>query len=107
MPVRVTHLRRWFAIGAILIALVVTGTFLSSRLQLGHLGKRIPNKIDIKVQQTAEGFTISKSEEGRTVFTIRASKAVQYKAGGHAELHNVAITVYGRDSARFAQVCGA
>jgi lipopolysaccharide export system protein LptA len=106
MPVRVTHLRRWFAIGATLTALVVTGTFLSRRLQLGHLGKRIPNKIDIKVQQTAEGFTISKSEEGRTVFTIRASNAIQYKAGGHAELHNVTITVYGRDSARFDQIYG-
>jgi lipopolysaccharide export system protein LptA len=107
MPVRVTHLRRWFAVGATLIALVVAGTFLSRRLQLGHLGRRIPNKIDIKVQQTAEGFTVSKSEEGRTVFTIRASNAVQYKAGGHAELHNVTITVYGRDSARFDQIYGA
>ena len=107
MAVRVHRLRRWFAIGATIIALVATGTFLSRRMQLGHLGKRIPNKIDIKVQQTAEGFTISKSEEGRTVFTIRASNAIQYKAGGHAELHNVTITVYGRDSARFDQIYGA
>ena len=100
-------MRRWFAASATLIALVVAGTFLSRRLQLGQIGRRIPNKIDIKVQQTAEGFTISKSEEGRTVFTIRASNAIQYKAGGHAELHNVTITVYGRDSARFDQIYGA
>jgi lipopolysaccharide export system protein LptA len=107
MPVRVHRLRRWFAVGATLIALVVAATFLSRRIQLSHLGKRIPNKIDIQVQQTAEGFTVSKSEEGRTVFTIRASNAIQYKAGGHAELHNVTITVYGRDSARFDQIYGA
>jgi lipopolysaccharide export system protein LptA len=107
MPVRVHSLRRWFAIGATLTALVVTTTFLSRRIQLGHLGKRIPKKIDIQVQQTAEGFTVSKSEEGHTVFTIRASNAIQYKAGGHAKLHNVTITVYGRDSARFDQIYGA
>jgi lipopolysaccharide export system protein LptA len=41
------------------------------------------------------------------VFTIRASNAVQYKVGGHALLHNVTITVYGRDSARFDQIYGA
>jgi lipopolysaccharide export system protein LptA len=107
MPLFVSRLRRWFAVGATLIALVVTVTFLSRRVQLGHLAKKIPKKIDIKVQQTAEGFTVSKSESGRTVFTIRASNAVQYKVGGHALLHNVTITVYGRDSARFDQIYGA
>jgi lipopolysaccharide export system protein LptA len=107
MPFLVSRLRRWFAIGATLIALIVAVTFLSRRIQLGHLGQRIPKKIDIRVQQTAEGFTVSKSEEGRTVFTIRANNAVQYKAGGHAVLHNVTITVYGRDSARFDQIYGA
>jgi len=107
MPLFVSRLRRWFAVGATLIALVVAVTFLSRRVQLGHLAKKIPKKIDIKVQQTAEGFTVSKSESGRTVFTIRASNAVQYKVGGHALLHNVTITVYGRDSARFDQIYGA
>jgi lipopolysaccharide export system protein LptA len=107
MPLFVSRLRRWFAVGATLIALIVTGTFLSRRMQLAHFGQRIPKKIDIKVQQTAEGFTVSKSESGRTVFTIRANNAVQYKVGGHALLHNVTITIFGRDSARFDQIYGA
>jgi lipopolysaccharide export system protein LptA len=107
MPLIVSRLRRWFAIGATLIALIVTVTFLSRRIQLEHLSQRIPKKIDIKIQQTAEGFTVSKSESGRTIFTVRASNAIQYKVGGHALLHNVTITVYGRDSARFDQIYGA
>ncbi len=107
MALVISHLRRWFALGAVLIAVLVALTFLSRRWEFSHLGRRIPEKIDIRVQQTAEGFTISKSEEGRTIFTIRASNAVQYKAGGRARLHDVTITIYGRDSARFDQIYGA
>ena len=41
------------------------------------------------------------------MFKVQASKAVQYKEGGHAELHDVTITLYGRDSSRFDQIYGA
>ncbi|MGZ3488157.1 MAG: LPS export ABC transporter periplasmic protein LptC, partial [Isosphaeraceae bacterium] len=52
------------------------------------------------------GFKVSKSEQGRTLFTIQASKAVQFKLGGRAELHDVKITLYGRDSSRYDQISG-
>jgi len=68
--------------------------------------KHIPGKMNVDVQQTAEGFQISKSEGGRTIFTIQATKVVQFKVGGRAELHNVMITLYGRDSSRYDQIYG-
>ena len=58
------------------------------------------------IQQTAEGFSISKSVEGRTLFTVSASKAVQFKGGGRAELHNVKIVIYGKDAGRFDRITG-
>jgi lipopolysaccharide export system protein LptA len=58
----------------------------------------------LDIQQTAEGFSISKSIEGRTQFTVSASKAVQFKDGGRADLHNVKIVIYGKDAGRFDQV---
>ena len=69
--------------------------------------KQIPGKIGLEIKQSATGFTVSKSAQGRTRFTIQASKAVQFKQGEHAELHDVQITLYGSDSSRFDQIRGA
>ena len=68
--------------------------------------KKLPGKVGIDIQQTSEGFTLSKSEGGRTLFTIHASKATQFKQGGRAELHDVNIIVYGRKTDRFDQIYG-
>jgi len=106
MPSSVSRLRRWFAIGAIAACLVVVGAYLYARWRVQNALKQVPEKISLAVQQSAQGFTVSKSEQGRTIFTIQASKAVQFKQGGRAELHDVEITLYGHDSSRFDQIYG-
>ena len=63
--------------------------------QFRHLGKDLPGRLGVNIQQTANGFTYSQSQKGHTLFTIHASKLVQFKRGGHAVLHDVAITLYG------------
>ena len=105
MPVSIARLRHWFAVTAIAIAVVVTGAYLIARWQLRR-GIQIPGKLGINIQQSTDTFTLSKSAGGRTLFTIRANKAVQYKEGGRAELHNVTIVVYGKESNRFDQIYG-
>ena len=106
MALEIPRLRRWFALGAIAVSLVVAGAYIHRRHQARDAFKHIPGKIGINIQQTAEGFKVSKSEQGRTLFTIQASKAVQFKLGGRAELHNVTITLYGRDASRYDQIYG-
>jgi lipopolysaccharide export system protein LptA len=106
MPFRITRLRRWLAFAAIAVSLVVAGVYFHRRRQATDVLKTVPGKIGLNIQQTAEGFKVSKSEQGRTLFTIQASKAVQFKLGGRAELHNVTITLYGRDSSRYDQIYG-
>src|SRR5580704_5825749 len=107
MPINLSRLRRWFA-GAIIVAvLVVAGVYFYARHRMQNALKQVPAKIGLEIKQTATGFTISKSQQGRTLFTIQASKAVQFKQGGHAELHDVQITLYGSDSSRFDQIRGA
>src|ERR1700746_785137 len=106
MPLQITRLRRWLAVAAITLSLVVAGVYYHRRRQATDVLKNVPGKIGLDIQQTAEGFKVSKSEQGRTLFTIQASKAVQFKLGGRAELHNVTITVYGRDSSRYDQIYG-
>jgi lipopolysaccharide export system protein LptA len=106
MPIQIPRLRRWLVLAAGLLCLVVAGAYVHRRRQTRAVFKQIPAKMNLDIQQTAEGFKVSKSEQGRTLFTVQASRAVQFKTGGRAELHNVTITLYGRDASRYDQIYG-
>ena len=106
MSLTVSRLRRWFAAGAIVMVAIVAGMYLFARWRVRNALHGIPKTIGVEISQTAEGFSISKSDEGRTLFTVSASRAVQFKQGGRAELHDVKIIVYGRDSSRFDRITG-
>jgi lipopolysaccharide export system protein LptA len=106
MVSQVSRLRRWFALGTILMIAIVSGMVLFARWRLRKVAHNVSAKIGLNIQQTAEGFSISKSVEGRTHFTVSASKAVQFKEGGRAELHQVKIIVFGKDSSRFDRISG-
>jgi lipopolysaccharide export system protein LptA len=110
MPSAISHLRRWIALTAVLLVVIVAGFYSYARWRIHTAVQGLParlTKLGIEVKQTADGFSVSKSEQGRTIFTARASKAVQLKEGGRVELHSVVITVYGRDSDRYDQISGA
>jgi lipopolysaccharide export system protein LptA len=107
MPLQISHLRRWFAAGVIGLLLVVAVVYFYARSKVQNALKEVPAKIGVEIQQSAQGFTYSHSEGSHTLFKIQASKSVQYKQGGRVELHDVTITLYGRDSSRFDQIYGA
>jgi len=107
MPLSVSRLRRWFAAGAFGLLLLVAAVYFYARHQAQNALRDVPGKIGLEVQQSAQGFTVSRSEQGHTLFKVQASKAVQFKEGGRTELHDVTITLYGRDSTRFDQIYGA
>jgi len=106
MPVSVSRLRRWFAAAIIFVCVVVAAAYFYARHRVENALKQVPSKLGVEIQRTAHGFTLSKSEQGRTLFKLQASRAVQFKEGDRAELHEVTITLYGRDSSRFDQVYG-
>ncbi len=81
-------------------------TYWIARTRVGPTLHSVPKELGIDIQQTSDGFSLSKSEAGRTLYTIRASKAVQFKSGGRADLHNVHIVVYGRTHDRYDQIYG-
>jgi lipopolysaccharide export system protein LptA len=106
MASSVLRLRRWFALIAILMIATVAGMYFYARWSLSKAVHAIPEKLGVEIRQTADGFSISKSEQGRTQFTVSASKAVQLKEGGRAELHNVKIVIFGKDASRFDRISG-
>ncbi|HEU5400349.1 MAG TPA: LPS export ABC transporter periplasmic protein LptC [Terriglobales bacterium] len=107
MPLSVPRLRTWFGILALATVAVVAGFYFYARIQLRKIVREAPQKLGVEIQQSTQGFSFSKSEGGRTLFTIRAGKAVQYKDGGRATLQDVNIIVYGRDGNRFDQISGS
>jgi lipopolysaccharide export system protein LptA len=106
MALNPARLRRWLAAAAILLVLVVAGVYLRGRWRVYRAVREVPRQLGLDIQQSTEGFSLSKSEGGRTIFTVRASKAVQYRPGGRAELRDVLILVYGRTADRYDQIYG-
>ena len=106
MPLPVYRLRRLLAAIAILLTLAVAGMYFYARSKAQNALKTVPGKIGYDIKQTAQGFQISKSDGKRTLFTVQASNVKEFKLNGNAELHNVSIILYGRDSLRFDQIYG-
>ena len=88
---RVTRFRRWLAMTAVAMLVIVGSMYFYARWRVRNALKDLPGKISVNIQRTAEGFKVSKSEQGRTIFTVQASRAVEFKKGGHTELHDVYI----------------
>ncbi len=106
MPLPVYRLRRLLAATAVLLTLLVAGMYFYARSRAINVLKSIPNKIGYDIKQTAHGFQFSKSDGKRTLFTVEASDVKEFKLNANAELHNVNIVVYGRDSSRYDQISG-
>ena len=100
------QVRKWLVVGVCVLVAIVTLSYWIARSRVGPTLHNVPSKLGFDIQQTSDGFSLSKSEAGRTIYTIRASKAVQFKQGGHADLRNVHIVVYGRTHDRFDQIYG-
>jgi lipopolysaccharide export system protein LptA len=102
----IAQMRKWLVWSAVALLGVVTISYYVARLKVKPTLHKVPKQLGIDIQQTSEGFTLSKSEAGRTIYTIRASNAVQFKKGGHADLKNVHIVVYGKAHDRYDQIYG-
>lgn len=107
MPLNLRQLRVWLVISGVLLIAVVACFIAYGRYRTRQIVRSLPEKLGANIQQTAQGFTYSQSAGGRTLFTIHASQMVQFRGGGKAELKDVNIIVYGRDSSRFDQIYGS
>src|SRR5262249_55289055 len=86
------RVRKWFALGAIGMVALVAAFYLYARWRTRAEIKRVQTRLHLDIQQSAEGFSVSKSERGRTLFTVRARAAKQHP-NGRASLHDVKIII--------------
>jgi lipopolysaccharide export system protein LptA len=106
MTLPVYRLRRILAATAVILTLAIAGMYFYARSKATNVLKTIPNKIGYDIKQTAHGFQFSKSDGKRTLFTVEASDVKEFKLNSNAQLHNVNIVLYGRDSSRYDQIYG-
>jgi lipopolysaccharide export system protein LptA len=99
-------LRFWILIlGGTLVAAILA-FFAYGRWQGRRLSHDLPYGLGSAIQQSTQGFTHSESRGGHTIYTLHASKAVQFKSDGHAELHDVSITLYSAQGAPANRIYG-
>jgi lipopolysaccharide export system protein LptA len=102
----VAQVRKWLVAGVVVLVIGVSVSYWIDRFRVVPALHSVPKALGVDIQQTSDGFSLSKSEAGRTLYTIRASKAVQFKSGGRADLHDVHIVVYGHGHDRYDQIYG-
>ncbi len=107
MPFDPKRLRKVFAGGAVMVFIIALGFYLHGFFNPQETLPDTPKNIPSGVEKSATGFNLSKSEGGKTLFTIHAASVQQYKEGGRAALHDVSITVFGRNQDRSDQIYGA
>ncbi len=99
----IEHLRR-LALGVALGLLVVIAASYAVRSWRAYRARRaVKTVIAADVKQQAESFTFSRSEAGRTVFTISAARTVE-RRGQQARLEEVSVVVYGQEENRADEI---
>src|ERR1700736_1025492 len=97
MSVSVERLRVWLLVGAGMLLLVIAAFLGYARYRAKGFLTQLPARLRADIQQETNGFTYSQSDgpNGRTIYTIHASKMVQ-RRDGKVMLHDVGILLYGR-----------
>src|ERR1700722_14472727 len=91
---------RWSAAVAALLAVIVVGVYLRNTWLARQAAKKAPAAVPSTIEQRSNEFSFSKVEGQRTIYTVKASRATQFKEGSRNLLEEVSITVFGRKGDR-------
>jgi lipopolysaccharide export system protein LptA len=76
------------------------GAYGQRAIRLARARAQQPTAVAPTVEQQSNEFSFSKVENDRTLFTVRASRATQFKDKNRDLLEDVWITIYGREGNR-------
>ncbi len=89
------RLRRWLLVSVIVFAALLATLIGYTRYRALRARLNLPRQLGFDIKSQADSFTISRSGvDGRPLFTIHASKAIQHK-NGITTLRDVNVTLYG------------
>lgn len=102
-PRPVEQIRRLALAALVVVTLVIVGSYGVRRWRAHQARQQVSAPMPSDVQQRAEKFTFSRSEEGRTLFTVQASRTIE-RAGQATVLEDVVVHIYGRRGERADEI---
>lgn len=91
----VATIRRLALLGFLTVTVVITATYGLRRWRVEQARSEAPQAIPQDVQQQSELFTFSRSEAGRTLFTVEAARAIE-REGQTTVLEDVHVLIRGQ-----------
>jgi lipopolysaccharide export system protein LptA len=103
----IERLRRAVVAVAAVLLLAILGSVIYGHWRLRHIAQDLPARLGVTIQQTTRGYVLSKTEQGRTVFTLHAARAVEFKSGKRVSLHDVEIDMYNQQGGAADTISGS
>jgi lipopolysaccharide export system protein LptA len=98
---------RWVLLAGALLLVVVLAVYIGyGRYRAVSLYQRLIQHSGATITHDTNGFTYSQSVQGKTIFTLHAKKATQI-GDGKWQLHDAALTLYGRVSDKPDHIYGS
>ncbi len=95
-------LRRLTLALAVTVVVASAATYAVRSWRARQLRRAVP-AVASDVEQQAQGFTLSRSEAGRTLFVIQASRTIE-RGGRQTQLEGVSVVVHGREGNRADEI---
>ncbi|MHB1935943.1 MAG: LptA/OstA family protein [Acidobacteriaceae bacterium] len=92
-------------VAAMLLASIV-GSIVYGRWRIRQVTQDLPSRLGIQIKSTSQHFVLSKTDEGRKLFTLHASRAISFKTGGRVLLRDVEIDMYNRQNGQADTIAG-
>ena len=102
----IERLRLAIIVVAVVLVLSIIGSIVYGRWRIRHVTQDLPARLGLQIQQTTQGFVLSKTVEGRKLFTLHAARAISFKSDGRVQLHDVEIDVYNRQNDQADTISG-
>jgi lipopolysaccharide export system protein LptA len=91
---------RWSAATALILAALTVGVYLKRGWTRHVERKNAPEAAPVNVERQSSHLMFSKGEGTQKVFTVEASKSIDFKGLNASDLEGVKITIFGKDGAR-------
>jgi LPS export ABC transporter protein LptC len=91
---------RWSALAAALLASVTAGVYVNRKWVAHREKEKAPPPAPKDVTRLSSGLTFSQGNGNRTIYTVEASKATDFKDNGASLLEDVKITIFGKTGGR-------
>ncbi|MGC1870960.1 MAG: LptA/OstA family protein [Acidobacteriaceae bacterium] len=102
----IERLRLAIIVVAAVLVLSIFGSIVYGRWRLRRTVQDLPARLGIQIQSTSQGFVLSKTVEGRKLFTLHAARAISFKTGGRVSLRDVEIDVYNQQNDQADTIAG-